>query len=597
MSDVSSQHIDSAEFEALARMLASPDDAAGADHGALYRGLVEGSPDLMFLLDQDGIIHFVNGAATRLLGHQPEALAGQRCSTLVDSEDLEAARRLFDAQWPGPPVRHAQLRFKRHSSRAGPRPEQSTRVLAAVTVTRLYQGATFAGAFVVARDLSALGEISRAAHFQAYHDVLTRLPNRAILEDRLSLAIAHAERDNHRLTVAFLDLDRLKLVNDKHGHAMGDRLLQAVARRLRGCLRRGDTLSRYGGDEFAVLLPEVSSRAGAVAMGDRLVSAVREPFSVDDDALPATASAGLALYPEAGATARELIANADIAMYHAKREGGDACRLFDSKMHQRVSARLSTERALRDALDAGDIEAHYQPQVELTTGAILGMEALARWRRADGCLVEANEFLPLAEETGLIGRLDAVVQAAAFRQVAKWRAAGFPSCRVSVNASAPLLDEANFVRDLEAALAAAGLPAAAVTLELTENALMRDPALVVPKLQHLRNRGARIAIDEFGAGYSSLAQLRQMPIDALKIDRGFVADLQGALVDTRAVDAVAGACRGLGLELFAEGIERQAQIDYLLGAGCREGQGYFFSGPVPAAEALALLQATPRLGQ
>ena len=594
MRDAASNSSERAHFEALTRMLADAGQGAAVGDDALYRSLVEGSPDLCLLLDRDGIIRFVNSAAMRLLGHEPDTLLGQPCAVLVDAEDLEAARQLFDGQRPGPPVRHARLRLKRHSRRAGPRPEQSTRLWAVVTLTRLYREQAFVGAIVLARDILGLGEISGAAHFAAYHDVLTRLPNRAILEDRLGLAIAQAERDKRRLTVAFLDLDRFKLVNDKHGHAIGDRVLQAVARRLRGCLRRGDTLSRFGGDEFALVLPEVESGDAAVAIGEKLVGALREPLAVDDTRLSTTASAGVALYPEAGTTARALIGNADIAMYHAKGEGGDACRLFGAEMHQRFSARLGMERALRQALDSGEIEVHYQPQVDLASRAIVGMEALARWRRGDGGLVEASEFLPLAEETGLIGRIDALVQQAAFTQVAAWRTAGHGACRVAVNASAWQLDQANFVRDFEASLAKAGLPAAAATLEITENALMRDPALVVPKLQHLRHRGVRIAIDEFGAGYSSLAQLRHMPIDALKIDRSFVADLAGGIVDTRAVDAVAGACRGLGLALCAEGIEHQAQIDYLLGVGCREGQGYFFSGPLVAEEAMAPLPGDKR---
>lgn len=596
MRDAASKSSESVHFEALTRLLADAGQSAEAGHAALYRSLVEGSPDLFLLIDRDGTIRFVNNAAMRLLGHEPEALLGQPCSMLVDAEDAEAARQLFDGQRPGPRVRHARLRLKRHSRRAGPRPEQSTRLWATVTVTRLYRRQAFAGAIVFARDTSNFGEIGGAAHFAAYHDVLTRLPNRAILEDRLSLAIAQAERDGRRLTVAFLDLDRFKLVNDKHGHAIGDRVLQAVARRLRGCLRRGDTLSRFGGDEFALVLPEVESGEAAVVIGEKLVGALREPLAVDDTALSTTVSAGVALYPDAGTTASTLIANADIAMYHAKGEGGDACRLFGAEMHQRFSARRGMERALREALDSGEIEVHYQPQVQLADRAIVGMEALARWRRGDGSLLEANEFLPLAEETGLIGRIDALVQQAAFAEMAAWRSARHGACRVAVNASAWQLDQANFVRDFEANLAAAGLPPAGATLEITENALMRDPALVVPKLQHLRHRGVRIAIDEFGAGYSSIAQLRHMPIDALKIDRSFVADVGGGIVDTRAVDAVAGACRGLGLELCAEGIEHPAQIDYLLGAGCREGQGYFFSGPVVAEEAMARLSAGLKRG-
>ena len=587
------EQLDNARLAALAALLAAggryPGDAAG--HAPeVYRLLIESSPDVVCLLDGDGVLRFVNEATGRLLGHRPQALLGQEYAALVDAEDMEVARNLFDAQRPGAAVRHADLRLRRHSSRAGPRPQQSMRMWTAATVTHLYQGARFVGAHLVARDISERREARRATTFQAYHDVLTRLPNRALLKDRLSLAIEQAGRHRRRLTVAFVDLDRFKLVNDKHGHAVGDRLLQAVARRLRDCVRRGDTLARYGGDEFALVLPDVRERAAAVGIGNMLVAALREPFTVDGKKLRAPASIGVALYPSAGGSAEALLANADVAMYHAKGGGGDACSFFTGEMNRRFSVRQTMERELRRAVANGEIEVRYQPQVRLRDGAIVGLEALARWRRAGGELAQASEFLPLAEETGLIAQIDQLVQREAFAQVAAWRGAGFPHCRVAVNVSAGLLDETGCVPGLEAGLEATGLPPAAVTLEVTEHALTHDPELVVPKLRHLRHLGARIAIDEFGAGFSSLGQLRRLPLDALKIDRGFVADLSGTRFDARAVDAVAGACRGLALHLLAEGIERQAQLDYLIAAGCRQAQGYLFSPPVAADAVPALLR-------
>lgn len=585
------EQIDNARLAALAALLAAGERSlGGAEAPEMYRLLIESSPDLVCLLDEAGALRFVNEAAGRLLGHDQQALLGQSYAALVDAEDMEVARNLFDAQRPGTAVRHAELRLRCHSSRAGPRPQQSTRVWTAATVTRLYQGARFVGAHLVARDITERREARRATAFQAYHDVLTRLPNRALLKDRLSLAIEQAERHQQRLTVAFLDLDRFKLVNDKHGHAVGDQLLQAVARRLRDCVRRGDTLARYGGDEFALVLPDVREREAAVGIGSKLLQALREPFAVDGKKLRAPASIGVALYPSGGSSAESLLANADVAMYHAKGSGGDACSFFTSEMNRRFSVRQTMERELRSALADGAIEVCYQPLVRLPDGAIAGVEALARWRRPEGGLAQASEFLPLAEETGLIAQIDQIVQREAFEQVGAWRRGGFPHCRVAVNVSAGLLDETSFVPGLEVALQATALPAAAVTLEVTEHALTHDPDIVVPKLRHLRHRGARIAVDEFGAGYSSLGQLRRLPVDALKIDRGFVAEIAGARFDARAVDAVAGACRGLALELLAEGIERQAQLDYLLAAGCRQAQGYLFSAPVAADAVPALLR-------
>ena len=376
---------------------------------------------------------------------------------------------------------------------------------------------------------------------------------------------------------------------------MGDRLLQAVARRLQENLQRGDTLSRFGGDEFAVLLPNVHTRRQAAAAAGRLLEGLRAPFVVDGNELDIAASAGIALYPQAGNTARAMIQNADMAMYHAKGTGGDGFEFFEGGMNLKFSSRLAAERDLRGALAAGEIEVYYQPRVDLDTGAISGVEALARWRHPERGLVDANEFLPVAEEAGLIAEIDEWVQRQAFDRVANWRALGHADCRLSVNASTQQLDQAGFVRRFRKALDAAGLPHEAVTLEITENALMHDVELVVPKLRSLRRWGVRVAIDNFGTGYSSLDHLRRLPIDALKIDRGFVEEVRGTSGDTRALDAIAGIAQGLALDLLADGIENAGQLDYLRTLGCKEGQGFVFDEPVTADTVTELLAAAPYL--
>lgn len=572
---------------------ARPGDAAGPADG-LHRLLIDNAPDLVCVLDRGGRFRFINETVGRLLGYEADALLGQPYAEFVDAEDLEIARNLFDEDRKGPgDVRRAELRLRRHPKAAGPRPQQSTAMWADLTVTRLRSpDGAFAGAFVVARDISEDKENRQAADFQAYHDILTHLPNRALLEDRLEVALEQAGRKRGP-TLVFLDLDRFKAVNDRFGHAMGDRLLQAAAKRLQENLQRGDTLSRFGGDEFAVLLPNVHTRRQAAAAASRLLEGLRAPFVVDGHELDIAASAGIALYPQAGNTARAMIQNADMAMYHAKGTGGDAFEFFEGGMNLKFSSRLAAERDLRGALAAGEIEVYYQPRVDLDTGAISGVEALARWRHPERGLVDANEFLPVAEEAGLIAEIDEWVQRQAFDRVAKWRALGHADCRLSVNASTQQLDQAGFVRRFREALDAAGLPSEAVTLEITENALMHDVELVVPKLRSLRRWGVRVAIDNFGTGYSSLDHLRRLPIDALKIDRGFVEDVRGTSGDTRALDAIAGIAQGLGLDLLADGIENAGQLDYLRTLGCSEGQGFVFDEPVTADTVTGLLATAP----
>ena len=594
-----------APLAALVELLPGMNPAAGAGEEThaghlarpadeVHRLLIDNAPDLVCVLDGHGRFRFLNATVRDLLGYEPDALLGEPYSRLIDGEDLEIARNLFDEDRAGSgDLRRAELRLKRHAKAAGPRPRQSTALWADVTVTRLHDsGGAFAGAHVVARDISEDRENRQAANFQAYHDILTHLPNRALLQDRLEVALEQAGRKRGP-TVMFLDLDGFKAVNDKFGHAMGDRLLQAVAKRLQECLHRGDTLSRFGGDEFAVLLPSVHTRRQAAAAAARLLDGLRAPFVMDGSELDLSASVGVALYPQAGNTARAMIQNADMAMYHAKGSGGDGFEFFAGDMNLQFSTRLAAERDLRGALAAGEIEVYYQPRVDLHGGAITGVEALARWRHPERGLVDANDFLPVAEEAGLIAEIDEWVQRRAFERVAGWRAAGHIDCRLSVNASTQQLDGAECVQRFGEAIVAAGLPPDAVTLEITENALMHDVQLVVPKLRHLRRLGVRVAIDNFGTGYSSLDHLRRLPVDALKIDRGFVEEVRGSARDTRALDAIAGMARGLALDLLADGIENAAQLHYLRTLGCREGQGFVFDGPATADVVTELLATNP----
>ena len=365
----------------------------------LHQVMLDRSPDLVFLLGADGRFLFINDTVKRLLGYGKDALLGEHYSRIVLEDDLELARNLFAGR--SDDIEEAEIRLRLHPSRAGPRPAQSTTVWTEIKVSHL--DGTDPGSAAIcatARDISERREAQQSLVFHAHHDWLTHLPNRVLLDDRLDLAVAQARRDSRRLAVIFLDLDRFKLVNDQYGHTVGDRLLQAVAKRLRNCLGQGDTISRFGGDEFALLLPDMFSKRDAVTVVRRVVRRIRNPFIVDGNEFNVSASIGVAMYPEAGGTAEALVQSADIAMYHVKNRGENGYRFFAGAMNRRLSRRFTMESELRTALAEDALSVYYQPRVHLESGTIVGVEALARWAGPSGGspegspdgIVEANAF-------------------------------------------------------------------------------------------------------------------------------------------------------------------------------------------------------------
>ena len=563
----------------------------------LHRFIVNSSPDLVYMLDRNGCFTFINDRIESMLGFEREELVGRHFSELIDQDDLEKARNLFNERRTGErAVKNEEIRLR---SRLQDKREGLTRtqtIWAELTAMGMYADQAernrdnFIGTYGTARDISERKEAEELINFQAYHDLLTHLPNRALLKDRLGLAITHARRNKRKLATMFLDLDRFKLVNDTLGHNMGDRLLKAVANRLQSCLRGGDTLSRFGGDEFTLLLPEVRTRDDVVVIAEKILDRLNEPFVIDGHELFVGASIGIAMYPEAGDTGETLVQNADIAMYHVKSRGKNGYQFFSDEMNHQFSTRLSLEREIRNALIQGEFEVFYQPQVALSDGRITGVEALVRWRHAIRGMIEPSEFLPLAEETGLIMQIDEYVQQQAFHDVAAWRRNGLGEIQLSVNLTSMQIEQDQFVERIVGALEASGLPAEAIKLEITENTLMQDIEVIIPKLKEVQNLGARIAIDDFGTGYSSLAYLQQFPINTLKIDRSFVGDIRGDNGGASIVDAIVAMARGLKLDLVAEGVENRTQLRYLKEQGCEEVQGFIFSPAVPAGELVALLK-------
>ncbi len=417
--------------------------------------------------------------------------------------------------------------------------------------------------------------------YMAMHDFLTGLPNRALLADRLEQSIAFAKRYDNKVALMYLDLDHFKHINDSLGHAIGDQLLQSVAKRLHACVRLSDTVSRQGGDEFVVLLPEVGEVLDAALFAAKLIEAMTQPHLVGDYLLHVTLSIGISIYPDNAKDAETLIKNADIAMYHAKKNGRNNYQIFTPDMNVRAVARQSIKMALHQALKQREFVLHYQPKVNLESGAIIGAEALIRWQRSDGQLVYPEQFVPIAEECGLILPIGKWVLHEACCQTRAWLQAGLDIKHVAVNISAKELREKNFLLGVHAILNETGLDPRNLELELTESCLMQDTEPTMVALHALKNLGVQIAIDDFGTGYSSLNYLRHFPIDALKIDKSFVKDIESNGGEA-IVSAVIAMGRSLKHRVVAEGVETRQQLAFLQSHRCAEGQGYYFGRPMVA---------------
>ena len=430
---------------------------------------------------------------------------------------------------------------------------------------------------------------------QANHDALTGLANRNLLNDRMQRAIIHAERDGHTMAVMLLDLDRFKLINDSLGHADGDALLREIARRLLDCVRQGDTVARLGGDEFMIVMTGMSSENDAAMLAQKLLDAVARPITLSEQDMVVTASLGVSLCPRDGNRAAILLKNSDVAMYRAKELGRGNFQFYAPEMNARTLERLELENGLRRGLENGELELHYQPKVELRTGRIVGAEALIRWRHPQRGMVSPGDFIPLAEETGLIVRIGEWVMQTACRQLGVWCDQGFSGISVAINVSARQFQHEDMVSTLRQALTAHGVPARQLHLEVTESAVMSSPEKTIVTLHELKKIGVHISLDDFGTGYSSLNYLKRFPIDSVKIDQSFVADVATSPEDAAIALMVISLAHSLRQTVIAEGVETHAQLNFLRRHDCDEMQGYLFSRPLPAEEFTRLLRNGSRL--
>jgi diguanylate cyclase (GGDEF)-like protein/PAS domain S-box-containing protein len=446
------------------------------------------------------------------------------------------------------------------------------------------------GAVIVFHDVTESRAMTEEMSHLAQHDILTDLPNRLLLKDRISQAIAAARRNNTKVAVLFLDLDGFKDVNDSLGHAVGDTVLQSVAKCLSSCVRSSDTVSRQGGDEFVVLLSEIKHPSDAGITARKILTAVTASHTFEQHDLQVTASIGLSTYPEDGQDAETLMKNADTAMYQGKKRGNNTYQFFSQDMNARTVERQTIEGDLRGALKRQEFVLHYQPKINLQTGEITGAEALIRWMHPDRGLLPPSQFIPIAEESGLILSIGKWVLSEACRQAKEWIDAGLPATPVALNVSSVEFRSEAFLDSLRAVLKDSGLNPCYLELELTESVLMQHAEASGSALSGLKSIGVRLAVDDFGTGYSSLSYLKRFPIDSLKIDQSFVNDIITDADNATIVTAVISMAKSLRQRVIAEGVEAEEQVAFLQAHACDEAQGYYFSKPVIAQEFAKLLE-------
>jgi diguanylate cyclase (GGDEF)-like protein/PAS domain S-box-containing protein len=425
---------------------------------------------------------------------------------------------------------------------------------------------------------------------QAYHDALTGLPNRLLFQDRLEISLARCHRHQHMLALLFLDLDRFKNINDTLGHAVGDRLLQHVAAKLKKSLREEDTVARFGGDEFMILLPKIKNAREAVRVAQKILKLFQDPWPIDENELYITASIGIALYPVDGENAQTLIRNADTAMYRAKGAGRNTYQLYTSTMNVKAFEHLMLENRLRYALEHEEFVVYYQPQIDLKTGKVIGMEALVRWQHPGLGLLSPKRFIFLAEETGLVAPLGEWVLKTACWQNKEWQKAGLPKLTVSVNLAPRQFQQKNLVKIMKRILNETKLDPTDLGVEVTESIAMENVDFTIEILREFRKMGIEISIDDFGTGYSSLSYLKKFPIQRLKIDKTFIQDICENPNDAAIAASVIILARNLKIKAMAEGVETQEQLDFLKEKDCDEVQGYFFSKPLPPNEFVKFVQ-------
>jgi diguanylate cyclase (GGDEF)-like protein/PAS domain S-box-containing protein len=545
-----------------------------------YRRLFETANDGIVLLDfKTGQVTDANPAVVRMLGHDRAGLVGQKLWELESFRDVPACRTTMSELGGNESVQRDHWVL-------------TTGDGASIDVEMVSNHYKAEGADVVQcniRNITERKEAEARIRYMALHDALTGLPNRVLLEDRLNHDIAHARRNQKRVAVLMLDLDHFKHINDSLGHYVGDQLLEAVAMRLRACLREGDTAARLGGDEFVIGLPDIADGEAAESVATKVLAALTEPFPIEGRKLHIGGSIGIGLYPGDGEDPGSLLRAADTAMYDAKQNGRGMYRFFTPALNEAAQRRHNLANDAHQACARGEFVLHYQPQIEIETGRITGLETLLRWNHPVEGLISPNLFIPLLEELGLIVEVGHWVLKTACRQNAQWQADGLPPVRMAVNLSAQQFYRGDIVRSVKEALDESGLASTWLELELTESLTLDDTETTLRIMSELKQLGVSLSLDDFGTGWSSLSYLRRFPIDRIKIDRSFMRDVTSHPNAAAVVQSILHLAKSLGLGCIAEGVETPEQLEYLQQQLCSEIQGFLFSKPLPAQEMPALL--------
>jgi diguanylate cyclase (GGDEF)-like protein len=539
--------------------------------------------DILFIGRDD------NAEATVLAALDPESYALYRVRTVAEANNLLAGQRFdaliidFDDASSGPGFDLAQLLGLFLFVPTIALLEEFTPEVAVQLVQFGAQDSLIKSDLNSQRlSVSIQCAISRAQ--MAHFDSLTGLPNRALLFDRLTHAINQSRRYDQELAVLFIDLDRFKFVNDTMGHEAGDTVLKTAASRIRDCLRDSDTVARLGGDEFIALVTNLDRAVSAANVANKIVESVSLPVMISGNAATVSPSIGIALFPDDAEDADELMRYADAAMYQAKQAGGECYQFYRPDMNSAALRRIGLGVALQRAIRDNEFELHYQPQVDLNNGRVVGLEALVRWRHPERGLIPPDQFIPLAEELGLMPALGDLILGLACMQIADWQKRDLPVLRVAVNLSAQQFNQDDLLEHVQQWIARTGIEASLLEIELTESSIMNDPESVAIILGHLSQAGVRVSIDDFGTGYSSLAYLKRFPLDSLKIDQSFVRDVNHDASDGAIVRTVIALAQHLGLHVVAEGVESVEQLNFLRANNCGFAQGFYFSRPVVADE-------------
>jgi diguanylate cyclase (GGDEF)-like protein/PAS domain S-box-containing protein len=552
----------------------------------LHARIFEHSDEGILIADAAERIVSINRAFTRITGYEESEALGQTPRLLRSGLHgpafyEEVWRRIeVEGRWQG------EIWDRRKNGEAYP-------TWVSISAVKNPEG-RITHYFSIFSDITERKQAEERIHYLAYYDALTDLPNRALFYKLVDQALLEARRNRQHGAILFLDLNRFKPINDSLGHGIGDRLLQQIGCRLREALRTEDVVARLGGDEFVVGLFDITQRDHASIVAQKLLASLDAPFVLDSHELKVGAAIGISVYPQDGFDTETLLRLADIAMYRAKQTGEDAYAFYSHEMNQRALDRLKIENGLRHAIERQELLLHYQPKVDIASGRIVGAEALVRWRHPEQGMIPPGDFVPVAEESGLIVQISAWVLDAALRQARAWREAGLVPIKIAVNLSARDFSAALPER-VSALLAAHGMTPEWLELEITESMLMHSTERVIGMMDELAQRGITLSLDDFGTGYSSLSYLKRFPIDTLKIDRSFVVNIPDDPNDCAIAGAIVGMAKQLGHKVIAEGVESSQQLAFLRSLGCDELQGYLFSAPVSAEKFEAMLREDKRL--